>query len=130
MDASVAGVVGDEFGVGVGPGGRVVAGEAAVAAGPPDGARLGGLEVGVEYPVVTDAHQHLRTDVREPGAQGDGVIAGVEHEHGHLAVAVVGVEERDEVTHLGDGGVGGVGGRGDAAGVQRRGPRVGGPVQL
>ena len=83
--------------------------------------------VGVEDPVVADAAQHLAAHVGEFVADGDRVVAGVEHEQRHLAVVA---EQLDEAADLLDGGGGRVAGGRDPAHVQRRGPAVGRPVEL
>jgi hypothetical protein len=59
--------------------------------------------------------------------QPDGVVAGIEHEQRHVAVVT---HEPAQVADLGDRGVGGVGAHREATGVDRRGPRVGRPVEL
>ena len=115
MDVAVAGVVGGELRVGFGP--RVGFGQneaVSVAAGPPGGAGGPRGGIGMEDPFGADACQHLGWGVGQPCADGDGVIAGVEDEHG---VGVVVAEEADEALHLVDGRRGGVGGGRDALGV-------------
>ena len=115
-----------ELGVGGGPGRGVRQGEAgAVAARTAAGARRRRLGVGME--VAADPDQRLGPGAGQPGAEGDGVVAGVEDEQRDGLVLG---QEPHEAFHLVDGGRGGVLAGGDAPGVEGGGPAVGRPVEL
>ena len=73
------------------------------------------LGIGVEDPCRGDAHQHLRSGVGQPMAEGDAVIPGVEDEQGNLAI--IG-QQADQSIHLVDGGTSGIHGRADAQGIE------------
>jgi hypothetical protein len=72
-----------------------------VPARPACAAAFGFDGVGVEDPVRADAHQDLGPGVGQPVGEGDGVIAGVEDEHGDLAV---GGQQTHQPAYLVDGG--------------------------
>jgi len=69
----------------------------------------------MEHPVGADTDQDLRPGARQPGAEGDWVIAGVEDEQRDGPILG---QELDEAFHLFDGGRGGVLAGGDATGVE------------
>jgi hypothetical protein len=81
----------------------------------------------VKDAIVADPADHLASFGREVVADPDRVVAGVEHEHRHLAV---GGKQRDESAELGDRGGGRVLCRRDPTDVDRCGPAVGSPRQL
>ena len=81
----------------------------------------------MEDPVRADAHKHLGARLGQPGADGDGVVAGVEDEQRH--VTLVG-KQIHEVAHLGDGGRRGVLAGRDASGIEGSGPAVRRPIEL
>ena len=83
--------------------------------------------VGVEDAVAADADQDLRRGVGQCGADRDRVVAGVEHEHRHLAVVGQALYEAGGLL---DGERCGIAGGRDPGGVHRRGPGVEGPVEL
>ena len=83
LHRAIAGIVRLELGVGGGPRFGLGQREPGAVARPASGrARRPYWRVVVKDPSRADAHHDLGVDVGEFGAQGDGVVAGVEHERG------------------------------------------------
>ena len=78
-------------------------------------------------PRRADSHQHFGPGGTEPMANGDAVVAGIEHEERDLSVRR---QQAYEALHLVDGGGCCIHGRCDALGVERGGPAARRPVQL
>ncbi len=76
--------------------------------------------------VGADAHEDLGADIGEPNADGDRVVAGVEHEHRD----VVAGEKASQSLDLVDGGSRGLHARLDPHDVEGGGPGVRRPVEL